>query len=172
MNYLIQVNDEPEVGVHLSPRDREVWAAQIDGARTVELRLRGRTPDGGFIVDVDGVERIFHFDQGIGSITVDADGAAHQVAVQPLSELVLQGLGAAPPRAARQAQHVKAPITGIVVEVMAAEGDTVRKGQPLVVIEAMKMENTLTAPCDGVVRVVHAGAGQTVFVDEDLLEID
>jgi len=58
---------------------------------------------------------------------------------------------------------VRAPMPGKVLEVKATAGQAVKRGDALVVMEAMKMEHTLTAPRDGVVASVDASAGaQTV----------
>ena len=57
---------------------------------------------------------------------------------------------------------LRAPMPGKVVAVQAKPGDTVAKGQPLVVVEAMKMEHALTAPFDGVVAEVSAAVGDQV----------
>ena len=57
---------------------------------------------------------------------------------------------------------LRAPMPGKVVAVQARAGDTVAKGQPLVVVEAMKMEHALTAPFDGVVTEVSAAIGDQV----------
>ncbi|MEM9038194.1 MAG: biotin carboxylase N-terminal domain-containing protein [Actinomycetota bacterium] len=62
-----------------------------------------------------------------------------------------------------------APMPGKVLEVRAAPGDAVTKGQTLIVLEAMKMEQPMTAPEDGVVEAVHVTAGQQVAKDEVLL---
>jgi propionyl-CoA carboxylase alpha chain len=55
-----------------------------------------------------------------------------------------------------------APMPGSVVRVAVAEGDTVRRGQPIVYLEAMKMEHAVVAPADGVVTALHAQAGRQV----------
>jgi acetyl-CoA/propionyl-CoA carboxylase biotin carboxyl carrier protein len=60
---------------------------------------------------------------------------------------------------------------GTVLAVKVAEGDTVKEGQPVVVVEAMKMEHTVTAPADGTVARVTARAGAQVKLDEELVEI-
>ncbi|MEU7914418.1 acetyl/propionyl/methylcrotonyl-CoA carboxylase subunit alpha [Microbispora bryophytorum] len=60
---------------------------------------------------------------------------------------------------------VRSPMPGTVLLVKAAEGDRVTAGQPLVVVEAMKMEHTLTAPADGVLAELRARPGQTVELD-------
>jgi pyruvate/2-oxoglutarate dehydrogenase complex dihydrolipoamide acyltransferase (E2) component len=51
---------------------------------------------------------------------------------------------------------------GVVVAVQAREGEAVAREAPLVVLEAMKMQNALTSPIDGIVRRVHVKPGQTV----------
>ncbi|MCX4748951.1 ATP-grasp domain-containing protein [Kitasatospora sp. NBC_01287] len=59
-----------------------------------------------------------------------------------------------------------APMPGTVTVVKAAVGDLVRRGQPLLVLEAMKMEHVIAAPHDGVVSELHAGAGSTVAMEQ------
>jgi 3-methylcrotonyl-CoA carboxylase alpha subunit len=58
--------------------------------------------------------------------------------------------------------RVAAPIPARVVRVLVAAGDAVAKGAPLLVLEAMKMEMTLTAPADGIVEAVRATEGERV----------
>jgi acetyl/propionyl-CoA carboxylase alpha subunit len=66
---------------------------------------------------------------------------------------------------------VTAPMPGKIVSVLVAVGDTVVIGQPLVVLEAMKMESTLAAEVAGRVTAVGAVAGTTVTAGEVLVEI-
>ncbi len=54
------------------------------------------------------------------------------------------------------------PMPGVIVRLLVAEGDTVTKGQPVLVVEAMKMENEFKAPCDGVIERIPVTAGQSV----------
>jgi biotin carboxyl carrier protein len=65
-----------------------------------------------------------------------------------------------------------APIPGKVVKVHVAVGDTVTAGQPLVVLEAMKMENELTAEQAGAVTAVHVEPGRTVDTGVVLVELE
>lgn len=62
------------------------------------------------------------------------------------------------------------PMPGVLISVSVAKGDTVVAGQELAVVEAMKMQNVLRAPCDGTVSELVKEVGATVNVDDVLLE--
>jgi acetyl-CoA/propionyl-CoA carboxylase biotin carboxyl carrier protein len=66
---------------------------------------------------------------------------------------------------------ITSPMPGAVIAVHAVAGAQVTKGEPLVVVEAMKMEHTLTAPMDGTVADVLVRVGQQVAVDELLVQV-
>ena len=66
---------------------------------------------------------------------------------------------------------VRAPMPGRIISVSIVVGDTVTKGQPIVVLESMKMENTITSPVDGTVSSVHVAAGDSVQHGQTLVEI-
>ncbi|MFW5697520.1 MAG: biotin/lipoyl-containing protein [Fimbriimonadaceae bacterium] len=67
---------------------------------------------------------------------------------------------------------VKSPIAGTVTKVNVAVGDQVTKNQPVVVLEAMKMESDVASPQDGKVSAVLVQAGQTVSVGQVLVEFE
>ncbi|MDP6605861.1 MAG: biotin/lipoyl-containing protein [Dehalococcoidia bacterium] len=64
---------------------------------------------------------------------------------------------------------VTAPLGGVVIEVHVAPGDTIEVGQPLMVIEAMKMQNEVQAPLAGTITAVHYSKGDRVDAKGDLL---
>lgn len=68
-------------------------------------------------------------------------------------------------------EEVCAPMPGKIVNVIAKVGQEVNPGDPLLVLEAMKMQNTLTATIKGVVKEIHAKVGTTVSKDELLIDI-
>ena len=79
---------------------------------------------------------------------------------------------AAPAPAAISASAVVSPMPGTVLKVMADEGETVKAGQPVLVLEAMKMENEITAPKDGQIAALHVKQGDAVQGGAVLFEID
>ena len=67
--------------------------------------------------------------------------------------------------------HLTAPMPGSVVSVLVAVGDTVKKGQPLIIMEAMKMEHTIVAPLDGVVEAIYFTAKEQVKEGAELVAL-
>jgi biotin carboxyl carrier protein len=63
-------------------------------------------------------------------------------------------------------------LPGTVYDIKVKPGEKIATGQVVLVIEAMKMENEVCAPCDGVVRAVHIVAGELVAGQKVLLRID
>ena len=69
-------------------------------------------------------------------------------------------------------QQILSPMPGKVVRLMVATGDEVKHGQGVIVIEAMKMQNELKSPKDGIVSQVAVSEGQTVAASQALITID
>lgn len=67
--------------------------------------------------------------------------------------------------------HLKAPMPGLVVAVPVTEGEHVKKGQVLVILESMKMQNELKSPRDGVVNRIRIKAGESVEQKQALLSV-
>lgn len=76
---------------------------------------------------------------------------------------------AKPAPAAAGAKAVKAPLPGSIVKVVVKEGDSVKRGDTLLTMESMKMENEIKAEFDGVVTAIKVAAGQNVMQDDDLV---
>jgi 3-methylcrotonyl-CoA carboxylase alpha subunit len=67
---------------------------------------------------------------------------------------------------------LNAPMPGKIIQVLSRPGAPVKKGQPLLILEAMKMEHTITAPADGVVKEVHFAAGEQVPEGAELITLE
>ena len=64
------------------------------------------------------------------------------------------------------------PMPGLLVSLAVSEGEAVKTGQELAVVEAMKMENVLRAEKDGTVAKIHATAGASLTVDQQIIEFE
>ena len=69
-------------------------------------------------------------------------------------------------------QEVTVPMAGNVIAVLVAEGDRVDKGQGLVIVEAMKMENEVRSPIDAEIKEVRVKTGQSVEAGETLMVVE
>lgn len=66
---------------------------------------------------------------------------------------------------------IHSPLPGIIISIDVKEGQAVKRGQKVAVIEAMKMENDILAECDGTVTAVHARKGDSVLEGADIVSI-
>jgi pyruvate carboxylase subunit A/propionyl-CoA carboxylase alpha chain len=115
------------------------------------------------VLAVDGVDRAFDVARYGSDIFVDsALGPVQLVALPRFPD----------PDTAVAQGSLLAPMPGSVLRVGAAEGESVTAGQPLIWLEAMKMEHTVTAPTDGVLAELNVEAGQQVEVGAVLARVE
>jgi biotin carboxyl carrier protein len=167
---------------------RELIVTADGRDRTVSVE--GPLPDGRFTVTIDGVAHAvdgkairpgtWSLVVGGHSYVVDLDKRRTGIAASVgASETMLQVedalhrrlAAAAQPRGGARGETIRAPIAGKVVKVLVAVGDTVNAGSPVIVLEAMKMENELVAERGGTVSGVHKQAGQAVDTGDLLVEL-
>jgi len=67
---------------------------------------------------------------------------------------------------------VKSPLPGVILDIKVKEGDEVKKGQTLIILEAMKMENSINADKDGKVTAINVSKGESVLEGTDLVIIE
>jgi biotin carboxyl carrier protein len=72
--------------------------------------------------------------------------------------------------ATKKIADIKAPMPGMVLNVLVKEGDSVKKGDTLIILEAMKMENSLKSPTDGVIKKIIAIKGTAVEKNQLLIQ--
>jgi pyruvate carboxylase subunit B len=164
----------------LEPRKTEGEAAPASVA-PVEFNatLHGET----YHIQVTGTG---HRREAMRPFYVTVDGIPEEINLEILDEIVADlgngnGGGAMPragsgqqsqrPRATKPG-HVTTSMPGVVVDVLVSEGDAVKAGDALIVIEAMKMETEIQAPVNGTVRAIHIAKGESVNPDETLIEIE
>ena len=79
---------------------------------------------------------------------------------------------AAKPKAAASKSGVKSPLPGVILDIKVKEGDEVKKGQTVIILEAMKMENSINADRDGKVTSIKVSKGESVLEGTDLVIIE
>ena len=114
----------------------------------------------------------------IKKFRINVNGVDHIVEVEELSSVSVPAAApvaapAAAPAAAAAAggQTVTAPMPGNILQVNVTPGQAVKAGTVLCVLEAMKMENEIMAPCDGTVAQVLVSKGATVDTDAPLVTL-
>jgi len=161
--------------VHVGGRTFQVelgpWGVRVDGvAVEVDLAHVDGTPVRSMLLD--GVShRLVAGRRGAGEWNLHLGGRGLRAQVvdertRVIREMAAVAAGPAGPT------PVRAPMPGMVVKVEVAEGDGVRAGQGVVIVEAMKMENELRAQGAGVVVRVHVCEGEAVEKDQILVDIE
>ena len=107
----------------------------------------------------------------IGEVSSSAP-AAPAAPVAPAAPAAAPKAPAAAPKGNAGATAIKAPMPGTLIKVNVKAGDAVKKGDVLCVLEAMKMENDILAPADGVVATVEAAQGASVATDAVLVTLN
>ncbi len=115
---------------------------------------------------------------GNGMTEVTVNGKAYQVEMEKKAAPAKAAAPKAAPAAAPAAKaaaapaggfQVKSPLPGSVIKVVVSEGQAVKKGDTLLTLESMKMENVVAAECDGTVKQIAVSAGQNVMQDDLLI---
>jgi propionyl-CoA carboxylase alpha chain len=114
-------------------------------------------------LEVDGLRRLYRVHRVQAQTYVDASNGS-----STLTEVPRFGQ----PETMAPSGSLLAPMPGLVLRVMADVGATVVAGQPMIVLEAMKMEQTVAAPADGTVTELHAKAGDQVSTGQVLAVVD
>ena len=154
------------------------WRARVRDAQGADATLDVLAVGDGYAVEAEGRRLDLHvtveadalhvvagdavallpFHVAAAEVFLFASGSAHRFEVRPLLETLADGAA----REAAEGTAIVAPMPGLLTEVHATAGQSVRKGEVLVVEEAMKLVLRLAAPVDGTVQSVPCRVGQTV----------
>jgi len=117
-------------------------------------------------------------------LSVNVNGASYQVELEnaPVAAPVAAPVQAAAPAAAAAApapaakpagagEKVNSPLPGVIIEVCVREGQAVKAGQKVAVLEAMKMENEISAPKEGTITAIHVNKGDSVLEGAPIVTI-
>ena len=124
--------------------------------------VKGNTTTHVYLEDFDKVER---------KIVLQINGKSHTFSITTEVDKMMQKLGMADAMKVK-VSNLRAPMPGLVRNVMAETGQEVRKGDGLLVLEAMKMENVIKSPTDGVIKSVKTETGNNVEKGAVLIEFE
>lgn len=105
------------------------------------------------------------------NVSFSINGTYFETTVKDEQDLLLEKLGFHSGTAA-SAGSLNAPMPGKILELLIADGETVEEGQPVLILEAMKMENELKSPSNGVVSKLHIQQGDNVEKNQLLIDIE
>jgi len=108
-------------------------------------------------------------DTATKTYTLKINGRMYPVEVKDKFDLLLEKMGMLKTGAGKL-NHVKAPMPGLIVDLRVQTGDTVKPGDPLLVLEAMKMENIIKSSGEGTVKKVKVKKGDSVDKGQVLIE--
>ena len=115
------------------------------------------------------------------AVTIDREGtkAANQTVSAPVKPVASKAPGkvapiqqsTTPAAASAEVKTVKSQLPGSIIKVVAEVGQAVKRGDVVMTIESMKMENTIAAECDGTISKIYVEAGKSVLQDDKLFDI-
>ena len=165
--------------VRLAGREFEVTVTPYEGGNLVsvddgeEVDVIGDWAPGQrlLVADMDGRRRVVQVARKGRGWTLTTRGAAHLATVMAphIAALMRHMIEKIAPDMSR---FLLAPMPGLLTRLEVAVGDKVEAGQPVAVVEAMKMENILRAVKAGAVKSVSAGVGDSLSVDQVIVEFE
>ena len=162
--YQIKVNDGEDISIETN--DGKVL---INGT---ELRWDFQEISDNYFHIIKGhrsiTAEVVKSDYDAKQFTIKIEGRNYEVSLKDRMDLLLEKMGIAD--AANTAiTDLKAPMPGLILDIMVEEGQEIKKGDQLMILEAMKMENVLKAPGDGVVRSIEVSKGGSVEKNQVLI---
>jgi len=112
---------------------------------------------------------ILQFDIPNKTLEIKVNENTHTVELQDENDLLLEKMGILNIQK-KKTSDLKAPMPGLIMEVRVSEGQQVKSGEPLIVLKAMKMENILRSPHDGIITQILVEKNQKIEKDDVILQ--
>lgn len=121
-----------------------------------------------FSISFDGGNKTVHIAQSDNSVFVHLDGRVVRFGKvkDDIQKFSADGLGFG------AKDEIKASMPGKIVKILVAEGDKVKSGQPLVIVESMKMENEIKSPADATVKSINFKPGDLVQPNQPIINLE
>jgi len=163
--YKVKVNDAYQYEIEINRQELLVngSALSLDFAKINDAETHVLYNNKSFNVEMVALNTKDKF------VTLKVNGNLYYLSIEDQFDQLLKQLGL-DSLAASKVSEIKAPMPGLVLSVAVAENDEVKKGDNLLVLEAMKMENILKSPADGVVKKVLITQGDKVEKNQILIQ--
>jgi biotin carboxyl carrier protein len=156
-----------EVNVHGTPfeisRTKDSWI--VNGQAThIDIQKVPGSDNRHFHIIKDGksfAAELIHWVPSEKKMKVKIRSTVYELSIQDETDRLLKQLGFST-TTEKKLNEMKAPMPGLVLKVLVNEGDTIQKGDPIIVLESMKMENILKASGGGTVSKIVVSPGMTV----------
>lgn len=165
--------------------------ATVNGRKPYEINLSGadggpecdgkpvawsaeRLPSGGFSVLMDGksfVAEVVGADRSEKTMTLRIGQSVYEVGLEGPMDRLLASMGLTQ-AAARKVNDIKAPMPGMVLKILVEPGQAISKGDPVLILEAMKMENVFKSAADAVVKEIRVTERKAVEKGEVLIVLE
>ncbi|PIQ20131.1 MAG: acetyl-CoA carboxylase biotin carboxyl carrier protein subunit [Cytophagales bacterium CG18_big_fil_WC_8_21_14_2_50_42_9] len=112
---------------------------------------------------------IIQADYTAKTFTIRINGHDHTLTIKDRFDLLLEKMGMSQ-TAANKVNEIKAPMPGLIVDIKVSAGQEVKKGDPIMILEAMKMENILKSPGDGIIKTIRVNIRDNVEKNQVLIQ--
>ncbi|WP_143310621.1 biotin/lipoyl-containing protein [Chitinophaga vietnamensis] len=133
-----------------------------------------RLPTGDYSIIMDGHSyqaQVLKVDRDTKTVVLQINQQQYEVAIEEPIDQLLASMGIKDAMA-KKVNDIKAPMPGLVLKVLVSPGQTIRKGDPVLILEAMKMENVFKASADAVVKEVKVTERTAVEKGEVLIVLE
>ncbi len=151
---------------------------ELDGATSINekqvVTAFSRTADGAYLITLNGKKTIadlVRIDKENKVVTLRMNGLKIQVQIKEPIDLLLEKLGMKNV-SSKKLNNLKAPMPGLVTKIMVNVGDDVKQGEPLLILEAMKMENVFKAAADVTIKSIKISEKQAVEKGAELISFE
>ncbi|NKI27035.1 acetyl-CoA carboxylase biotin carboxyl carrier protein subunit [Arenibacter sp. 6A1] len=115
--------------------------------------------------------RVIAFDFMTKTMSIEVNGNTYELVLEDEYDLKVKQMGLLTQKA-HKINNIKAPMPGLIIDIMVSEGQEISKGTPLLVLSAMKMENIITSTGEGIVKTISVLKNETVEKGQIIIEID
>ncbi len=152
--YSVEIEDDKHITIN--GKTIEVDFESVSGQPVYSLLIDGKSHEGYVYADEENWQVLIH-------------GQLYEAVVEDEREKKLRA--AAGGVSDDGEFHMKAPMPGLIISIPVSEGDVIQKGQVLIILESMKMQNELKSPKDGTVHRIRVKPGETVEQKQNLLNV-